>query len=97
MVLVQKLVTFIRCAVEVFFLAPLLKDAFQWAMDGYLGPKLTQDVLNPVYFAIGARGYHIQSHILDIPPRFAMFSPGPPSLQVDEGYIFCLLGFISCH
>jgi len=38
-----------------------------------------------VKVAIAARGYWIQSHILQIPNRFGFFSPGPPLLQEFEG------------
>ncbi|KAJ8132613.1 hypothetical protein O1611_g1010 [Lasiodiplodia mahajangana] len=41
--------------------------------------------LNPVLLDLANRGYYIQSEVLHIPERYAIFSPGPPRLQVYEG------------
>ncbi|KAH8887345.1 hypothetical protein GQ53DRAFT_291839 [Thozetella sp. PMI_491] len=43
---------------------------------------------NPYMQTIGAWGYHVQSNILRIPPRFGFFSPGPAHVQGLEGAIF---------
>ncbi|KAI1738818.1 hypothetical protein F4680DRAFT_424132 [Xylaria scruposa] len=41
--------------------------------------------LNPVLLDLANRGYYIQSEVLHIPEQYAIFSPGPPRLQVYEG------------
>jgi hypothetical protein len=43
--------------------------------------------LNPVHLTFATKGYWIQSHILCIPDRYGFFSPGPPRLQVHQGFL----------
>ena len=51
-------------------------------------PEVTaSNTLNPVHLALATRGYWIQSHILYIPDRYGFFSPGPPRLQVYQGFL----------
>lgn len=52
---------------------------------------IDNNTLNPVHLAIAARGYWIQSHILHISDGWGFFSPGPPRLQVAQGFRFALV------
>jgi len=55
-------------------------------------PQVTaSNTLNPIQLALATRGYWIQSHILRIPDRYGFFSPGPPRLQVYQGFLFIAL------
>jgi hypothetical protein len=53
--------------------------------------------LNPVYLAIAASGYQIQSQLLHIPDRYSFFSSGPPRAQVEEGAAFAQLFTLICY
>ncbi|KAL2693601.1 hypothetical protein Neosp_000161 [[Neocosmospora] mangrovei] len=46
---------------------------------------------NPLFLAIGTRGYYVQSRILRVPQRFGVFSPGPPLLQVHQASFLTFL------
>lgn len=46
---------------------------------------------NPLFLAIGTRGYYVQSQILRVPQRFGVFSPGPPLLQVHQASFLSFL------
>ncbi|RMJ18944.1 hypothetical protein CDV36_001359 [Fusarium kuroshium] len=46
---------------------------------------------NPLFLAIGTRGYYVQSQILRVPQRFGVFSPGPPLLQVHQASFLTFL------
>jgi hypothetical protein len=55
-------------------------------------PQVTaSNTLNPIHLAIATRGYWIQSRIFYIPDRYGFFSPGPPRLQVYQGFLFIAL------
>lgn len=56
--------------------------------------QVVNNQLNPIYLALGIRGYQIQSEVLHIPTRWGIFSPGPPRLQVYEGEAFVSACFI---
>ncbi|KAI1126411.1 hypothetical protein F5Y10DRAFT_244955, partial [Nemania abortiva] len=50
--------------------------------------------LNPVLLDLANRGYYIQSEVLHIPEQYAIFSTGPPRLQVYEGQAFVIAYYI---
>lgn len=59
------------------------------AITASLSPQITtSNTLNPIQMALASRGHWIQSHILHIPDRYGFFSPGPPRLQVYQGFLF---------
>lgn len=58
-------------------------------------PQITaSNTLNPDLLTLGTTGYWIQSHILYIPDRYGFFSPGPPRLQVNQGFLFIFLSIM---
>ena len=53
--------------------------------------QIVNNQLNPLHLAIANTGYRIQSRKLQIPDRFGLFAPGPPRLQVHEGWSFIIM------
>ena len=63
---------------------------------GVFAGQVVNNQLNPLLLDIAIKGYCIQSHSLQIPDRFGIFSSGPPRLQVHEGLAFITLVGLVC-
>ena len=58
--------------------------------------QVVNNQLNPRLLSVATTGYRVQSHTLQIPDRFGVFSSGPPRLQVHQAFDFIVLVTWTC-
>ncbi|KAI8955712.1 hypothetical protein F4801DRAFT_276591 [Xylaria longipes] len=78
-------------------IAIVLQKMLSWVLRRSLSPTIDHDSRYCAFFiSMHQYGLYLQSDILSIQPRFGLFTPGPPGLQLRQAIYACVVAFIFC-
>ncbi|KAI1346138.1 hypothetical protein F5Y01DRAFT_30584 [Xylaria sp. FL0043] len=71
----------------------ILVWVIRWYLDSTNDPKSRHGAF---LSSIHRRGLHLQSDVLEIPPRLGLFAPDTPALRICQAKYACAIAFIFC-